>query len=86
MRSGRIAGFAFLAIGALLLGGGLTGNVISQSCCFGDACPAEQLCDAASPSVEGPTLVGANMALGAFLVLLGALFLALDARSGRRAH
>jgi len=57
-------------IGVLLLGRGLTGMVISQSCCFPPDCPAEYLCDAAEPHVEQPLSVTAlNTGLGTLLLL-----------------
>lgn len=45
---------AFFVTGTLLLGEGITGMVISQSCCFGASCPADYLCDNTRPYQEIP--------------------------------
>ncbi len=46
---------AILAIlGVFFLGKGITGYVISQSCCFPPDCNEEDLCDLARPNIESP--------------------------------
>lgn len=67
----RILLVAILAIvGIYLLGSGITGMVISQSCCFGESCPSEYLCDAAEPLPERPSQVGNTVA--GLVLLVGA--------------
>ena len=41
-------------IGIFLLGKGITGYVISQTCCFPPNCNEEDLCDLARPNLESP--------------------------------
>jgi hypothetical protein len=41
-------------IGIALIGKGLTGMVISESCCFPPNCSEERMCDAAQPYLESP--------------------------------
>jgi len=67
-------------LGVFLLRGGITGNVISQSCCFGSDCPAEYLCDAAQPSLEQPALLSQedNNALsvtGLLIIVISAMMI-----------
>ncbi|RME53845.1 hypothetical protein D6783_00545 [Candidatus Woesearchaeota archaeon] len=38
--------------GVFLLGRGITGFVVSQSCCFPPFCSGENVCDVAKPAVE----------------------------------
>jgi hypothetical protein len=45
---------ALLCAGAFFLSEGITGLVISQTCCTGDSCPREYLCDYAEPVLEQP--------------------------------
>ncbi len=45
----------FVITGLYFLGQGITGKVISQSCCFPPNCPAENICDVANPSLEYPS-------------------------------
>jgi hypothetical protein len=62
-----------LGAGALILGSGLTGNVISQSCCTGPDCAPEYTCDhaeTAPQAMPGQVLIGA-VTLGCAFVLLG---------------
>jgi hypothetical protein len=42
-------------LGLFFLGDGITGWIVSQSCCFPPNCPQEYMCEAASPqlSVQG---------------------------------
>jgi hypothetical protein len=58
---------------SFFLGTGITGLVISQSCCFGAECPAEYLCDAAEPILESPGPVRSSAA-GAILLLAAVLY------------
>lgn len=41
-------------LGVYFLGKGITGLVVSQSCCFGPDCDAESLCDAAQETFSTP--------------------------------
>lgn len=46
---------AILAIlGVFFLGKGITGYVISQTCCFPPNCSEEDMCDLARPTIESP--------------------------------
>jgi len=47
MKSKLIIPLVTLFIGFLLIGGGITGNVVSQSCCFPPDCEPENICDSA---------------------------------------
>jgi hypothetical protein len=73
-------------VGIYFLGSGLTGFVISQSCCMGEACAPENLCDAAKPIIEQPLHITesfTNLLIGAGV--LGLLILAtLGLRKKRR--
>jgi hypothetical protein len=71
-----------LLIGAFLLGTGITGKVISQSCCFGPECPAEYLCDAAEPHLEEPSPTMPSVLSGIVLIAGGVLGL----YSAKRIH
>ena len=42
----------FSVIAIVAINAGINGFVISQSCCFGTGCSAENLCDAAHSRVE----------------------------------
>lgn len=60
-------------VGVYFLGRGITGFMISESCCFGPEC--SYLCDAAEPHLEAPAQVnGFNMALGSVTLLVGLTF------------
>ena len=66
---------ALALTGTIFIGTGITGEVISQSCCFGTECSSEDLCDSAKPLVrpENPSL----LYLGALLfVVSGFIFMA----------
>jgi len=52
MRIGSILLLIIIIIGALLVGKGMTGMVISQSCCFPPNCSAENVCDSAKVPVQ----------------------------------
>jgi len=41
--------------GMFLLGSGITGFIISESCCLGDGCSPENMCDVANPHLEMPS-------------------------------
>lgn len=61
-------------LGVVLLGTGITGNVISKNCCFGDGCSPEDRC------FLPPGQAGDDYALSftglALILVSGALFLA----------
>ena len=68
-----------VVVSMLLIGGGLTGKVISQSCCFPPDCAEENLCESAqdyyleSPGhIRDETSTSLSMLLG-LIVLVGSL-------------
>ena len=70
--------FIFFVMGLYLLDVGITGLVVSETCCFPPDCPEENRCDVVNPEVEQAsllykfpitTLVGIGLVLTAFLVL-----------------
>lgn len=62
----------FALFGFFLLRGGITGNVISQSCCFPPSCAPENVCIATGASIERPAYMPTedNNALSAVGLLL----------------
>ena len=55
MRANAVLLLILAIIGLYFLGSGVTGLVVSQSCCFGEACAVENLCPNAvlqSPSSQ----------------------------------
>lgn len=51
----KLALLLVLAIfGIYIVGNGITGMTVSESCCFGDDCPPENQC--VSPQIEHPAL------------------------------
>jgi len=68
---------ALAVIGLFLLGEGITGFIISESCCFPPDCPVEYMCDAAEPELEYPIQVNQNLTYVYFGSALGLLTLAL---------
>jgi hypothetical protein len=44
----------FTLLGIFLVGSGITGKVISESCCFPPNCDRENICDFAQPNFEVP--------------------------------
>ena len=58
----------FLCVGLFFLGKGITGTVVSQSCCFGPDCAPEYMCDAESYSNSAGFL-----GFGAILILVSIL-------------
>ncbi len=67
-----IAGLVILSLGILgiyLLGEGVSGMMVAESCCFPPNCPETQLCDASEPFLENPSASGKGVvALGVFMV------------------
>jgi len=57
--------FLFI-IGFYFLGRGLTGMVVSQSCCFPPECDAENMCEAARDDIKFTTPV-----LNTFFIIFG---------------
>ncbi|MBU3941808.1 MAG: hypothetical protein KKF74_02750 [Nanoarchaeota archaeon] len=45
MKSRLIIPLVTLFIGFLLIGGGITGHVVSQTCCYPPDCEPENMCD-----------------------------------------
>ena len=70
--------FIILAfLGGLILGKGLTGFVVSETCCFGEDCAEENLCDSARPNLEAPDLVRESFFftyVGVFMMLIVLFF------------
>jgi len=62
----------FVLFGFFLLRGGITGNVISQSCCFPPNCAPENVCTSVGPSIQSPAYMSPddNTALSAVGLLL----------------
>lgn len=58
----------FLCVGLFFLGKGITGTVVSQSCCLGPDCHSDYLCDSESYSDSAGFL-----GFGAILVLVSIL-------------
>jgi hypothetical protein len=46
--------------GIYLVGRGISGFVVSESCCFGPKCSYENVCDFARPNLESPAEVSRN--------------------------
>lgn len=70
---------ALMLVGAWFLGNGVTGLVISQSCCSGISCPSEYYCDYNEPAVESPLQIrGWGGIAGGLLFIVVALFLWLN--------
>lgn len=57
-------------LGVLFLGTGITGNIISQSCCFGEDCAPEYRCF--EPDIEEPMQMSDDTSL-----LFGAVLIAI---------
>lgn len=63
--------FGFL--GLLFIVNGITGLVVSQSCCFPPDCTQENICDAARPQFESPAnqdsiiFLGITLSLGSII-------------------
>ena len=71
---------ALTLLGLFLLGNGITGMVVSESCCVGTGCSQENLCDVARPNLELPTgqePLNVYLGLGAVIVSV-ALFVFLN--------
>jgi hypothetical protein len=65
----------FLLFGVFLLRGGMTGMVISESCCFPPDCTPENVCTAIDASIEQPALLtpednGALSGVGLLLIII----------------
>ena len=78
-----LGGSCALLIGLLLIGSGMTGKVVSMSCCFGEGCA--HLCDAAERTLP-PMSTDAQMRIlaGSALLLCGTLGVARGAATGKR--
>jgi hypothetical protein len=78
-----ILSLALISVGLLLLGSGLTGMVtVSQSCCFGPDCAAENACTALGPSTQSPAASSSSwsIAAGALLVAGGLFYISRNVR------
>ncbi|MCK5107592.1 MAG: hypothetical protein KAQ83_02605 [Nanoarchaeota archaeon] len=53
-------------VGLFLIGNSITGMIISQSCCTGDLCDDEYMCDFARPITESNN---SNMGFGAVIMV-----------------
>ncbi|MFH0979160.1 MAG: hypothetical protein V1837_07740 [Candidatus Woesearchaeota archaeon] len=61
--------------GVFLLGKGLTGMTVSETCCFPPNCAEQNLCDSAKLNLENPSTVDSSgVYLGLILILLSILF------------
>ena len=58
-----------LCIGLFFFGKGITGQVVSQSCCFGPDCNPEYLCDVSVTPQKNASFMG----MGIIFVLVSAL-------------
>lgn len=78
MKKSTVIAFLIIAvIGVLFLGKGITGMfAISQSCCFGESCSPDNLCDAAEASVQSPSSVTTISAFDTTSIWLGIILLA----------
>ncbi|MBN2111997.1 hypothetical protein JW707_02750 [Candidatus Woesearchaeota archaeon] len=65
----------FALLGIFLLGRGITGLVISETCCFPPNCSQENICDAADESGDMSSIY-----LGSFIILGSAVAFALVKR------
>jgi hypothetical protein len=68
-------------VGVYFVGKGITGFVISESCCFGPDC--EYLCDVAEPHVESPARINGLSMLGGSILLLALLVIAMNKFSSK---
>jgi hypothetical protein len=69
-------------LGLFLLGSGMTGMIISESCCIGTGCSPENLCDVAKPHLELPgTINSHNTYIGIGIIMLSISLFAVLNRS-----
>lgn len=63
-----------LIVGGILISDSITGNLVSESCCFGDNCPAENMCDSVN---AGNNIVQENpaAAAGRMMLMIFGLFM-----------
>jgi len=66
---------ALEVVAIFLLGRGINGFVVSESCCFGSECAVENMCEAAQPELNYPAQVNQNLAYVFFGGALGLLTL-----------
>nr|MCK4929978.1 hypothetical protein [Nanoarchaeota archaeon] len=59
MRNKIILLALFILFGIFLLRGGITGFVISESCCFGPECAPENMCPV-EPSLQRPAMLSSE--------------------------
>jgi hypothetical protein len=71
---------ALSILGLFLIGSGMTGMVISESCCLGTGCSPENLCDVAKPHLEFPSTTSSrDTYLGVGMLILSvSLFIVLN--------
>lgn len=77
----------FWLFGLFLVGGALTGNVVSQSCCFGNGCTLENRCTVAEtqePTPPETTLFGILIIIAAVTVTILELHYERDKRRKER--
>ena len=85
-RKALLSSLFAMAVGLLLLGAGMTGMAtVSQSCCSGSACPADNRCTA-MPILESPAGIKSawDAYLGLLLMLAGFGYLVVARRGSRR--
>ena len=71
---------ALTILGLFLIGSGMTGMIISESCCMGTGCSPENLCDLAKPHLELPATAnskGTYIGIGIILLSIS-LFIAVN--------
>jgi hypothetical protein len=82
MESKVIVLIVLALLGVFLVGRGITGFMVAESCCFGPDC--KYLCDNAEPHLESPAQTsGLSMVLGSIL-LLALLTVAMNLSSKHR--
>ena len=59
----------FFCLGLFLLGKGMTGYVVSETCCFPPDCSPENICDSSNTPVKN----AGTMGIGIMFVLVSAL-------------
>lgn len=67
MKSRLIIPLATLLIGFLMIGGGITGNVVSENCCYPPDCEPENMCD----STELDQKYSASLNIANYAVYIG---------------
>lgn len=69
-----------IILGIFLLRGGITGYVVSQSCCFGPECAPEDQCPTGAASIEKPAFLSSQdsnalSVVGVLITVISALMI-----------